>query len=436
MNKFILSKPWHQVFLAPEGDATGSDAGSLKPVYDDKGKDFLKQFSSSRSEVPDSQRTDEPPPAAEDAKPPEGEAEEKKPLIQPKKPGSNVPRLVEEKRAAEKERDELRARTEKFEKEEKPVLEKKVADLEAQIAGGGHTKAERQALQDKLDTAEKRLADREKALVNENDTLRAELIRHDIRYDPKFKEDYEAPMENKLRQSFDLLQGDEQKKALLNKAFIANNAALLAMRPEDRLAHEKERSAILSQVYESLDEFQRDDFRSTVNEYIALTKKFSHAVGNAPETMKQIEKERGEQSTRAKIQIFKQWTDYNATVATEFDKEAEMDKELAEVVKELKLTPEDEIKEATARVDKIINGRATMEESVEMLQKGRLYPALKAKAAAQDHLIKGLRATIQKLRGAKPSGGDQQQRQDAGGKKTKEDFYGKFKAGRRGAADE
>lgn len=440
MNRFILSKPYHQVFLAPEGDgAGGGDAEQpVKVEHTEAAKNFYKGFASSRPDVPDGTRTEAPAESDAAAEVKEGEQAEgeKKPLIQPKKPGSNVPRLVEEKRAAERERDDLRARTEKFEKEEKPALEKKITDLENQIKEGGHTRAEREALQSKLDAAEKKLADREQSLVTENEQLRQELVRHDIRYDPTFKERYEKPMEEKLKQSFDLLQQDQQKAALLNKAFIANNAALLAMRPEDRLAHEKERSAILSQIYESLDEFQREDFRSTVNEYISLTKKFSQAVGNASETMKQIEKERGEEASRQRVKIFKEWTDHNSTVAPTFDKDAELSKELEDTMKELKLTPQEELKQAAEQVDKIINGRASKEESIEMLQRGRVYPVLKAKLQAQDHLIAGLRATIQKLRGAKPTGNEGDAGARTAEKTTKSDFYAKFKPGaRRGNAE-
>lgn len=397
-------------------------------------KDFNARFSPNREGVA---LTDEQVATLKAAKPAEKKDEPKpgenneQPPSAAKLPGGNLKSILEAKRKAEAEGAELRTKLDKFEKEEKPALEKKVSDLEAKIAEGGHSPAQLKALEDKLSTAEEKLAERETALVNENRGLRERLNFHDIQSDPDFQTSYVKPMSDSFGEATDPIKGDPAKMQLMRKALIANSAALGAPDAETRLAQEKERNAILSQISDSLDEFSRDQFVAGMNGYIRATKQHAAALVKHEETRQEIIKKRTESQTRQRTDIFSQWTKHNDTVATVFDAEAEIDDETAKIIKDLKLEPEKESKEASLTIKKIITGQAGMVESVEMLQRGRLYPVVKAKLAASEHKVKELEATIAKLRGTKATGDSKVAKSETGGE-SREDFNSRFRASRPG----
>lgn len=346
-------------------------------------------------------------------------------------PGSNVPKILEEKRNAEKERDELRAKADKFEKEEKPALETKVKELEDKIAAGGHTPAQLQALEGKLAAAETKLAEREEVLVNENKQLRSRLSFHDIQSDPDFQENYVKPMQDAFAEAMDPIRGDDAKTQLLRKALLANSAALSSAKPEERLQQEKERNAVLSQIADTLDDFSKGQFMAAMNAYIRATKEHSAALGEHEKTREEIVKKRGDAMTRQRTEIFSQWTKHNQSVSPTFDPDTEVDEETGKIIKELKLDPDGEVKEAAATIHNVITGQAGMEESVQMLQRGRVYPALKAKLQAREHQIKQLEATIAKLRGTKPAGDSKTTKSEAG-PTSREEFNKRFAASRPG----
>lgn len=362
--------------------------------------DFNKQFSSKRQGVELPHGT----PGAD----PEPKVEGEPPVVAPpvKKPaGSNVPKIVEDKRKAESERDEYKTRLEKYEKEEKPGLEKKVVDLEAKIAEGGHTLAERKELEYKLEAAESRLIEREKTLVNQNKELVSKLSYYDVQEDPDFKKQYVQPMIDSYGEAVESFQADPDKMQLLRKALIANSAALSSGKPEERLAQEKERNAVLSQLTDSLDEFSRGSFTAAMNAYIRATKQHAVALGKHSETQQTISKQREDNKRTERTKIFDTWTTHQKTVESAYDAEIALDGDVADAIKELKLDPDKDAAEFGKMLNKIITGRASMEESVDLLNRGRVYPRLVAKTKAQEHIISGLRATISKLRGAKPGGG-------------------------------
>lgn len=405
MNRYILSK---SILLAPDDDAGGGGGVSQS----DESKAFHSKFSANRpglelpigtpgaKEVSIEEKVVEEKQEAE-----EKVIEEKPPLIQPKKPGSNVPKIIEEKRKAEQERDELRARAEKFEKEEKPTLEKKIADLEAKMSEGGHSTEEREKLQARLDAAETKLADREKSLVNENDQLRTRLAFHDIQQDPIFKKKYVQPMVDAYGSAAESFQNDEQKLNLFRRGLMANSAALSSNKPEERAAAEKERNQYFSQILDSLSEFERGQFTTGVNEYIRATKHHAKALADHEETRKETMREAETNRIKETGKIFETWTTANSQLAKNFDPDTAIEPELEEAIKELGLDFGNDLKKSSSTVERVITGRAEINESIEMLQRGRVYPAMKAKVAAQAHIIKGLQETIKKMRSSRPSGG-------------------------------
>lgn len=358
-------------------------------------------------------------------------AAEEKPLF--KKPGSNLEKILEQKRTAEKERDELKGKADKFEKEDKPVLEKKVADLEKLIAEGGHTREEATKLNEKLAAAEAKLAERETSLVNENKELRSRLSFHDVQQDPDFKEQFIRPMTAAYSEAVESFQGDDQKTALLRNALLANGAALNSKTVEERRANEKQRQVILSQISDSLDEFSRGQFQQAMNAYIRATKTHAEALGKHEEVRKQIVQKRDALMAQKRGETFAQWTAQNDVAVKGFEGDEKFEGELADVIKELKLNPSEEVSKEDALVKKIITGQGTIADSVRILQQGRVYPALNAKVKAQDHLIKGLKATIAKLKGTKPGGDPKDGREAAAETKTtKADFNSRFSASRPG----
>ena len=347
-----------------------------------------------------------------------------------KGPGANMPKVLEDKRRAEAEREEYKTKLDKFEKEEKPALETKIADLEKKLNEGGHTAAQEKVLQDKLDAAEKKLTEREESLGNENKQLRSRLSFHDIQEDPDFHEKYVKPITASYTEAIDSFQGDDQKVTLLRQAAMANGAALNSTKPEERQAYEKQRNTILSQIADSMDEFTAGQFKQAMNAYIRSSKEHANALGRHEETASEIKKQRAEAKSRAASETFAKWTDHSKRISSEFDDQAKIEGDLADVVKELKIAPDDELTANAKTVEKIITGRATMEESVAMLHRGRILPAVLAKSKALEHQNAELRATIAKLRGTKPKGDAKDGRETA--EKT-EDINHRFRASRPGA---
>lgn len=386
-------------------------------------KAFYDRFSAKRPELH---------PAGESSEPEAQKKEGEQPAVTPPKKigGSNVPKILEEKRKAEAEREEFRTRAEKFEKEEKPNLEKKISDLEAQIAEGGHTKSEAKALQDKLDAAEAKLIEREASLVNENKELRSRLSFHDLQADPDFQNKYVSPVKNAYTEALDTFQGDAQKVQLLRKAALANGAALQATTIEERQSQEKERNTILSQIKESMDEFAGGQFTAAMNDYIRATKTHAQALIKHEETRAETIKQREEARARQASDTFSQWTNESKRMAPEFDGDVEITGEILETVKELKLDPLAEVQQSAKVLERVITGRGSMQESISMLHRGRVYPALVAKTKAQEHIIKSLRETITKLKGTKAGGDTKDGRENTS--TSKEDINHRFRASRPG----
>lgn len=424
--------------FAPFGGAAGSDGEPpVKTEPTQASKDFHAKFAASRDGVALPAGTPGAEPPAKESIEPEAVKPEAEPVVKPiekKLPGGNLPKILADKRQAEQEREELRGKLEAFEKTEKPALEKKVSELEAKISEGGHTVEELGVLKDKLDIAEKKLVEREDSLVNENKTLRSQLAFHDIQADPDFRKEFVQPMVNAYSEAVESFQSDEAKVNLLRKALLANSASLSASKPEERMAQEKERNAVLSQLSDSLDEFSRGQFTQAMNAYIRATKAHAKALGEHENTRLEISKKRESEQSRRRTEIFSNWTKHNDTIAPNYDAEIKLEGELAEAVKELKLDPTKDVESAGNLVRKIITGQGSMEDSVEILNRGRIYPALVAKTKAQEHIIKGLRDTIKKLRGTKPGGETKDGREgNVEHKETREDFNRRFSAGRPGA---
>ena len=420
-----------QLFLTEDdGGGTGAAATATteeheEPVVEtptEKSKEFYAKFAHNRKEL-------QPQPLETTIEPVEVKKEETPAPIK-KIGGSNVPKILEEKRKAEAEREEFKNRAEKFEKEEKPTLEKKISDLEAQIAEGGHTKAEAKALQDRLDAAESKLVEREASLVNENKDLRSRLCFHDIQGDPDLQRDFVLPVKNAYSEAVDTFQGDQQKIALLRKAALANGAALNATTIEERQAQERERNTILSQIKESMDEFAGGQFSAAINDYIRSTKTHANALMKHEETRSELMKRRDETRAQEVSKTFNQWTNESKRMAPEFDGDIKLEGEVLDTIKELKLDPQEEVQEASKVLEKVITGRASMTESIHLLHRGRVYPALVAKAKAQEHIIKGLRETISKLKGTKPGGDSKDGREH--NTPAKEDINHRFRASRPG----
>lgn len=407
-------------FYIPFGDGGGGEGEETVKIEPSESlKDFNAKFAASRDGVgmlpkPQVKEVIEEP-----------KVEEKKPEV--KKPGSNVPKIIEDKRRAEQERDELKLRTEKFEKEDKPALESKIADLEKRIAEGGNTKAQEEALQKRLDEAEGKLAERETTLVNENKTLRDRLSFHDIQSDPGFQKKYVEPINNAYTDMVESFQADPAKMAVLRKALSANGAALSSKDPSERLAQEKLRNETLSQLTESLGEFERTQFTVAANQFIRGSKVHATALLAHEETRGEITKERQAESAKQRGKVFEEWTSASDQIAPTYDKDAEFDEELSKVMKELKLDPEKEVKASAEIIKRVITARGTTEESVHLLHKGRVYPALVAKVKAQEHMIKEFQETIAKLRGTRENGSG---KVAAGGttKTTLAEFHSRFAA--------
>lgn len=442
------------IFFAPDDDAGGGTATAIDTSGATNLQTFNEKFSARRPGVklpadvtlPAMIPTDAE--KAADAKAREDARTESQKKIEANKqpvkgPGANVPKILEDKHAAEKERDELKAKLETFEKTDKVNLETKIADLEKKLAEGGNTKEETVALKKKLEETEGKLAERETTLVNEKERLQKKLSFYDAQEDPDFIAKYVVPVTEAYNDAINTFAGDEQKILQLRRALMANSQSLSSTKPEDRVLAEKERNTILSQIKESMDDFSAGQFITAMNQYIRTTVTHAKALQNHEQTTTELKKKRDEMAMTERTRIFDTWNKQFDYTSPTFDEQAKVDDDLKDTLKELKLDPDSEVQELTKVAKRVMIGKATPEESIDLIHKGRIQPALTAKIKALEKVNADLRSTVEKLKGAGTGGGGTGGAGQGGGsgggsgasepeKKTLQDKNKKFAASRFG----
>lgn len=427
-------KPLPQIYHMPEGAEGGGEGGEGKEGAEGQTtkpknlQEFQARFAASKV-APTLLGKPPIPPKEKETEGKEGEGEEiegdeiegdEKTLVNEtieersirlqqerirKRAGSNVPKILEDKHKAEAERDELKTKVADFEKL-KTENETKIADLQKKIDSGELSSAKEAEYTQKIEKLEAGIAEERDGLVKENERLKTRVSYFDLAEDDNFKKEFLEPAINAYAAAADAIGADEQALDLLERAAGANSAALNARTNEARLSAQRARDEILTQIEEKLGGFTGKRFSAAVSEYIVRTQNHAKALENHSETAKVMREKLRKENTARYAKTLETWNQLYESSNVKFEEDATLSDEEKETAKELGLKYEDEYKQAGILGKKVANGQATPSESIEMIQKGKLYPVFKARIAVLESRLAAAQAVIKKQRGGGTGGGN------------------------------
>lgn len=444
---------------SPTGKGGGVERTPGTPEYEERRKAFLKKHSASEnappemggktSSAPNKEQIEQAKAEAEAKAKREAENKEHSEEVakegERKRAGSNVPKIVEDKRQAEKERDDFKAKVDEWETKTKPEYEKKIADLQSKINSGNFTPAREKEFQEKIDKIEKEKKDREDSLVTENKELRGRLDFYDIQNSPDFKKEYIDPVVRAHNGMVNALNGNKKHINLLQQALSAHSLSLNAVDEEERqtavAARGEAYRAILNEIN---DEVLAEEFRGSFREYLQGAERHKKALADHQVTKDRITKE-------AKVRADKAYADQLASWGTAYDakgvlfKDDEtLSKDELDIAKDLGLDPMKELQHNNHIASKVVVGQTSMDEALDIVHNGRVAPILRARNKILEAKVADLEAVIAKLRGAGTGGGQPTASRSAprttappnapkdkeGQPQTREQWHKKFQPGR------
>lgn len=421
--------------LEPQEHEKENEAGKVKvggegdKSYDERKKAFQLRFSASKNAPPElggevqseinqdevNQRTADADrlKKEEDAR----KADSKKVVAERKGPGSNVPHIVEQKRVAEQQRDEFKSKVEEFEGKTKPALEKQIADLNTKIQSGDFTAEKEQQFQNRIVELEGKMKEKEDSLVTENVKLKKKLAYYDLAEDESFQEKYVQPVIVAHGEAVNIIGNDKAKGDMFHRALISNAAALRAQTPEQRIQAEKDRDDVLANIVDGMNQFSAGRFTSAVNEYIRHSQAHAAALKNHETTTAKLREQAKDQSNQAYVNRLETWDKTFKATAENYKEDGALTKDEIDRAKELGYQVDSEITKSDLLASKVIVGQSSMVDAIDIVHKGRVYPALKAKITVLQKELKDRDELIKKLRGGSSDGGESQ----GGGEVTKKD---------------
>lgn len=439
-----------QFFLKPDGgEGGGGDAEHLheqedKTVVVDKSEKFAKfreKFTMkekapieagekpTQEQVDDARKQTERLAAEREEQRKQAEATGKK-IEENKRAGSNVPKILEDKRATEKERDEYKSKVEKYEKEEKPAIEKKIADLEAKIAKGVSEEKEAEYT-NKITDLETKMKEREDTLVNENQGLRSRLAFYNLQEDPDFIEKYVAPVREHYAEAAEVLTTDRQRAAL-RQALAINGQVLRATDKEERSKLMLERDDALDAITQDLKGFPGQRFTAAITQYIKASQDHARAMQDHEATTNEIRQQAQQRSDRARADRLASWDKAYKVTKEEYKKEETLTPDEQKLAKELGIDVDGELQKADLIASKTVLGKSSMTDAIDMIHRGRVYSAQKARIQILEKQLADRDSVITKLRGAGTEGGNRNTQGNGSGEKqktekpTREEWQKKF----------
>lgn len=446
MKRFILTNGIQQ-FLKPEGGGGGSGGGESEHLHEqehekageEKGKEkahvpesegfakFNERFSAKKN-APIAEGGKPTPEQVEDARKQterlaaEREAQRKqsqetgRKMEENKRAGSNVPKILDEKRQAEKDRDEYKAKLEKYEKEEKPAIEQKIKALEEQIEKGVSSKKEAE-LTGKITELESTLKEREDSLVNENQGLRKRLAFYNLQEDDDFKEKYVRPVQEAYSEAVEVLTDDRQKAAL-RQALAINGQVLRARDPEEKSKLTRERDDFLNQVAEDLKGISSQRFVGAITRYITASQEHAKAMQDHEVTTAEIRQQAQQKADRARAERLASWDKTFKVTQQQYDDETKLSPDEVKLAKELNLDVDSELTKANLIASQTVLGKSSMLDAIDMIHRGRVYSVQKVRIQILEKQLKDRDEVITKLRGAGTEGGNKTSEGGGSGKKT------------------
>lgn len=341
-----------------------------------------------------------------------------------KGPGSNVPKIIEDKKAAEMRVQELEIKI--------PEYETRIAELQKTIESGKLTAKKEQELESRVTELQAKLETEKDALVNENKRLSSRVSYYDIQENPEFQNQYIHPVVESYNEAADVIGSDDKKLSLLNRAVLANSSSLRANTKEERQALENERDTILSSIAEDMPNFSGQRFSAAMGGYISRSKKLVVALNENEITKVELTKQAQERQEREYASRIDSWDKTYKSLESAYTDDEKLNDDEVKLSKELGLDVEDMLKESAKVAKGALNGSAKMQDAVEILHRGRLYPVMQAKITIRDQMLKEKDELIAKLRagGTGDSGTALGQKREESKPASREDWQKKFSASR------
>jgi hypothetical protein len=409
-----------------------------KEVHVDKSEGFAKfreQFSAKKNapdkvgekptpeQVDDARKQTERLAAERESQRKQAEATGKK-IEENKRAGSNVPKILEDKRATEKERDEYKSKVEKYETEEKPAIEKKIAELEAKIAKGVSEEKEAE-YNNKITDLETKMKEREDSLVNENQGLRQRLAFYNLQEDPDFIEKYVSPVKKAYSDAFEVLTTDRQRSAF-RQALAINGQVLRAQ------TLMSERDEALDAVASDLKGFPSQRFTAAVTQYLNASVDHAKAMQNHEATTTEIRQQAQLRADKARAERLDSWDRTYKVTKQQYEKDEKLSAEEQKLAKELGIDVESELKKDDLLASKTVLGKSSMTDAIDIIHRGRVYNVQKARIQILEKQLADREAVITKLRGSGTEGGSKATEGNGSGQKkettkpTREEWQRKF----------
>lgn len=344
-----------------------------------------------------------------------------------KAPGSNVPKIIEAKRQAEKERDDFRARLEEFENKTKPELDAKITELQSKIDSGDYSSKKEKEFQEKITLLETQLKDEKDSLVNENTELKKKLSFYDIQQSDQFQRAYIQPVIQSYTEAVKALNEEPKFNAPLRRVLNANAQVLGAENMEERRMAIVERNNAIQAITEELDDYSKDQFKDAIREYIRRSELHRRALDDHEKTTAEIRSRAQQEGQRAYAEHLNTWnTAYKAKEDSYKDDEA-LSSDQKDSIKDLKIDLEGDMRRSNLVARKTIAGETNIDEAIDIVHRGRIYPVLKAKIAALEKQVSDRDEVIKKLRSKSTEGGEGHIEKKEEKTTDREEFYNKFR---------
>lgn len=222
---------------------------------------------------------------------------------------------------------------------------------------------------------------------------------------PTFIQKYTQPVQQAFKAVTDILNTDPDAMSELSKAINAQEAAMAANTPEEKLRQENLRDMIVNGIYENLIPSKQARFNDMF--YTSLVPKqeaYFNALANSQQTVAEIRKENDRLRIEQQTNFKNTWSGAFEKAGQALNAEITYPDEVAKVIKENKIDDSVDGDMAIAK-DLIMGGtKYPPEESARIMVQGANANRYKAQLAAKDVMIAELNETIKKFRGTSTTG--------------------------------
>jgi hypothetical protein len=409
------------IFHDPEDEGGTSPREGDKPHISKEAREFGKRFAPPPSVLGQPPVTDPNAPPKEE---PKGETPEDKAAREKRETeaqqrreadprntsrqrepgqGSFVKKQIDRANAAEAERDQYKAKVEKFEAEELPKLTKQITELQAKIDSGSFSPAKEKEMADKIVSIE---AERDKQigqLKTDLESTRKRLQLYSISDDPVYKEKYLKPLGESIESLNNIAGTNQVLKGAMQRFMMAQRGVLAATTQEERQTLEQERDGILDNMLEGMTTVQQRRLTAASDKFLETSEAQAVAIADHETTALNIRKESEQRFKEATMQTVREWTNEWDRQGADYAEDLAIDQELQDKMAEIGEKIDAKAEEDFARG--AIEGKLQKQDVVKLVRRGQAYGALKAKNKAQAAIIAGLRETVTKLQGAGTGGG-------------------------------